>query len=176
MHSMADVLQPLLPWTPALMAPPTSSPTPPIDGDSLRVTEEYSARNAAHPKGRVSLEDIEAEIACVHYVNAGDAVEDSGMDPTSSERRLTLAFLSLANGFCVVGKSAPMDPANFDTAKGQRFAYEDGVRQIWPLMAYSRLDHAPRDARDDDPVHVALDDEDDEDDEDEDLREPETGD
>jgi hypothetical protein len=153
---------------------PTSSPTPQIEGDSLRVTDDYSAARAPHPTSRVSLDDIEAEITCVHYLNAGEAVLDTGMDPTTSEGRVTIALLTMANSFVVVGKSAPMDPANFDPEKGKRFAYEDAVRQLWPLMAYSRLDRAPVTLRDDDPVHVLLADEEDEDDED--PGEPESGD
>jgi hypothetical protein len=143
------------------MAP---SPGQHVEGDSLKVTDDYSAANAANPAGRISLEDIEARVWVVHYLNAGDAVTDSGMDPSGAERRLTLALLTLDNGFCVVGKSAPMDPANFDQTKGQRFAYEDAVRQLWPLMAFSRLDNAPAVGDDVDDVAFC------------DLREPETGD
>lgn len=157
------------------MASASTPPLVPPEGDSLRVTDEYSARNAAHPAGRISLDDIEAEIVCVHYLNGGEAVLDTGMDPTAAEGRLTLALLTLANRFCVVGKSAPMDPANFDPEKGKRFAYEDAVRQLWPLMAYSRLDRQPISLRDDDPVHVLLGDEDDDPDPTS-LPEPETGD
>jgi hypothetical protein len=40
-----------------------------------------------------------------------------------------------------------MSAANFDAAKGRQFAYEDAVRQMWPLEAYARLEHQRRNDR-----------------------------
>ncbi len=43
----------------------------------------------------------------------------------------------MQNGFTVIGKSAPASPENFDPEKGKRFAYEDAVKQLWPLEGYA---------------------------------------
>lgn len=53
-----------------------------------------------------------------------------------------LCVLVMRNGFTVLGKSAPLDPQNFDAELGKKFAYDDAIRQVWPLMAFSRLDAA----------------------------------
>jgi hypothetical protein len=139
------------------------------EGDSLKITEEYSASNAAFP--RISVDDITDRIAVSHYLNLGRAVALSDLVPAEAEHRVTLCALTLDNGFVVIGKSAPMDPRNFDADKGRRFAYEDAIRQIWPLMAFSALDAMPINIanpmsqpagslrnRDDDPPHSLADD------------------
>ena len=46
----------------------------------------------------------------------------------------------MRNGFVVIGKSAPAAPKNFDAEKGRTFAYEDAVRQLWPLMGFALRD------------------------------------
>ena len=43
----------------------------------------------------------------------------------------------MRNGFTVIGKSAPASPENFDAAKGKLFAYEDAIKQLWPLEGYA---------------------------------------
>jgi hypothetical protein len=48
----------------------------------------------------------------------------------------------MRNGFVVIGKSAPLDPANFNDELGRKFSYEDCIRQLWPLYAFSRLETA----------------------------------
>jgi len=44
------------------------------------------------------------------------------------------------NGFTLIGKSAPASPDNFDPVLGRKLAYEDAVRQLWPLMGYALRD------------------------------------
>ncbi|RVT96420.1 hypothetical protein EOD42_14460 [Rhodovarius crocodyli] len=73
----------------------------------------------AHP--RVTKEHIEAQIMTVDYIYEG---------------QLTICIISMKNGFRLVGKSAPADPANFNAEVGQRYAYEDAFRQAWPLEGY----------------------------------------
>ena len=46
----------------------------------------------------------------------------------------------MKNGFTLVGKSAPASPENFDPEKGREFAYQDAIRQAWPLMGFSLRD------------------------------------
>jgi len=131
-------LQQHLPWTPPLS--PSPDQTLPRAGDSLRVTEAYSASKSTAP--RISLDMIEAYIADIRYLNLGDAIERVGGGATGPHFRVTVCILTMRNDFVVIGKSAPMDPANFDHAKGRRFAYEDAIRQLWPLMAFAALDRA----------------------------------
>ena len=106
--------------------------------NSLSATEALSAKGATHP--RVSLADIEAAIAGENYLNAGDAAERVGQPATAPMHLMTLCFLTMRNGFVVVGKSAPASPENFDAEKGRIFAREDAIRQLWPLMGFALRD------------------------------------
>jgi hypothetical protein len=36
-----------------------------------------------------------------------------------------------------VGKSAPANAENFDAEVGKQLAYEDAIRQLWPLLGYA---------------------------------------
>ena len=73
---------------------------------------------------RVTLESIKAKIVEKEFVRPDFAPE------------LTVCMAKLENGFVIVGKSAPADPANFDAELGEKFALEDCIRQIWPLEGY----------------------------------------
>ena len=50
--------------------------------------------------------------------------------------RTTICTLMLENGYSVHGYSACVDPAEFDINLGRFYAFEDAVRQIWPLEGY----------------------------------------
>ena len=91
--------------------------------DALEMSDALSAAVQKTPN-RVSLDQIRDKIEHIDYFHP------------ERHPHMTIALLTLANGFVVIGKSAPADPANFDLAVGQQFAYEDAVRQIWPLEAY----------------------------------------
>jgi hypothetical protein len=113
---------------------------------SLETTERAAAENAAL-KGnapRVSLETIEASIAYRYDTtggkivafdprNAGQVVSGQAM----SLNVLSVCILVMKNGFCVIGKSAPAVGSNYDEQLGKNFAYEDAVRQLWPMMGYA---------------------------------------
>ena len=109
--------------------------------DSLETTDQAAAKVAIAP--RVRLADIEAAIAKRFDVIGFDAVH--GAAARHSEVGESLAILSLCilvmkNGFTVVGKSAPASRENFDARLGIAFAYEDCIRQLWPLMGYALRD------------------------------------
>lgn len=70
---------------------------------------------------KVSKYTIEANIASINYF----------MDDV-----LTIAVITMRNGFKFVGKSAPASPENFDAEVGKTFAYEDAFRQIWSHEGY----------------------------------------
>ena len=103
---------------------------------SLEATESECAANAVAP--RVSLADIEAAISQRYYTTADRAVES--VSPTlpgnSPLNLLTLCIVVMSNGFVVIGKSAPASPENFNAELGKKLAYEDAVRQIWPLLGF----------------------------------------
>jgi hypothetical protein len=71
---------------------------------------------------KVTLADIKAKIATAVYFQ--------------HDATLTLCILTMRNGFHVVGTSAPASAENFDPRVGERLAYENAVRQIWPLEGY----------------------------------------
>jgi len=105
--------------------------------------EEVERRSAALYKApRVSLDDIKAAIACRYDLRADEAV--SGMSPPAPVvdplKVLSICILVMKNGFTVIGKSAPASPDNFDAEYGKTLAYEDAIRQVWPLMGFSLRD------------------------------------
>jgi len=100
--------------------------------DSLKVTDDASAAVATHP--RVSLADIKASIASIHYGRGNIITMDA------EDAILTICLLKMKNGFIVIGKSAPASPENFNREVGEGFAYEDAVRQLWPLMGFALRD------------------------------------
>lgn len=104
--------------------------------ESLVATDKYSAAGAVAP--RVALRDIEGRIDNVVFFTGGDAARTFGV-PTGFPRgldTLTICLVTMKNGFTVVGKSAPASPENFDMMKGRELAYEDAIRQLWPLEGY----------------------------------------
>jgi hypothetical protein len=99
------------------------------------VTEDELIKRAAD-KGnneRVSLEKLNENIASEHYYNPEE------LHP------LTICVLKLANGFMVMGHSAPAMEGNFDEAIGRRLAREQAVKQIWQLMGYALKERTHRD-------------------------------
>lgn len=95
-----------------------------MESNTLRETEAESAAKAVAP--RVTLDSMTAKIAIEQYVLVDEI--------------LTICILKMANGFYVVGESAPASPANFDAQLGRKFAYENAIRQLWKLEGYSLRD------------------------------------
>lgn len=91
---------------------------------SLRATDDESKAVQKTPN-RVSLDSMEAKVVSVSYWHppCGD--------------HMTIAAVEMENGFILVGKTAPADPENFDAKLGEKFAYEDALRQLWPLEGYA---------------------------------------
>ena len=108
--------------------------------DSLQVTDQQSAAVAVAP--RVTLQDIEDSIAEKYIGTAGEAVRlfNPGEIYHTVLDILTVCILVMKNGFTVIGKSAPASVENFNKELGAKFAYEDAVRQLWPLMGYALRD------------------------------------
>lgn len=87
---------------------------------------------------RISLDDLKKRIVGEFYFRGSDPLVHMlcPADVRIALNVLTLCILVLDNGWTIVGKSAPASPANFDSEKGQLFAYEDALRQLWPLEGY----------------------------------------
>jgi hypothetical protein len=110
---------------------------------SLQATEKECAANAVAP--RVSLADIQLAIERCFYFTGGEAAR--AYDPATAREQavssldpLTICIVVMRNGFSVIGKSAPASPANYNAELGRKLAYEDAVRQIWPLMGFALRD------------------------------------
>lgn len=108
-----------------------------MESAALEVTEKYSAARSTAP--RVSLDDMKAKIVDETYFTLGDALRgmDTGVPLHPALNILTLCVLVMQNGFTIIGKSAPASPENFDPEKGKVFAYEDAIKQLWPLEGYA---------------------------------------
>lgn len=110
--------------------------------ESVRATEAASAAVAVSHTTRVSLADIEASIAYEFTFRGNDPLVNAGYtdvhaDAVASLSLLTICVIVMRNGFTVIGKSAPADAVNFNPELGKKFAREDAVRQLWPLMGYA---------------------------------------
>lgn len=109
--------------------------------DSLQASDAAAAAVAVAP--RVTLANIEGAIASSHYFTGRQAVILTGPpgQPVPNELgTLTICLLVMKNGFTVIGKSAPASPENFNADLGRKFAYDDAVRQLWPLMGFALRD------------------------------------
>lgn len=105
---------------------------------SLAVTDAAAAQVQVAP--RVALSDIEAAIAAKYEFTAGNAVSALNMPTVDELAILSICVLVMKNGFTVLGKSAPASAANFNADLGRKFAYEDAIRQLWPLMGFALRD------------------------------------
>lgn len=72
---------------------------------------------------KVTIQSILDKVKAVRYTLLDDG-------------RTTICQLTLENGYTVLGQASVVDIANFDLAKGQKFAFDDAVRQVWPLEGY----------------------------------------
>jgi hypothetical protein len=104
----------------------------------------------------VTESDIEANIVYETSFIAIDAIDDMiqrgrGLRCPPYNARKTLSILTVCiivmrNGFKSIGASAPLSADNFDVELGRKFAREDAIRKIGPLMGYALLDRLAGDA------------------------------
>lgn len=76
---------------------------------------------------RITLADLRARVNNVEYIHRGV---------------LTIAIVQLDNAYFLVGKSAPVDPTNYNEEYGRNLAFDDALRQAWPLLAFAWLEGA----------------------------------
>ena len=89
--------------------------------DLLNDKERDAKLNARPTLNHLTIDQIKAKVVDAQYINEGV---------------LTLAILTLENGYIVTGQSACADPMNFDLDLGKRLAFDDAVKKIWPLEGY----------------------------------------
>ena len=107
-----------------------------------------------HP--RITVADIEAEIASEHYFTAAQGVSGANHVIHNENERgplslLTFCVLVLRNGFTVTGESACASPANFNAKIGQRAARDAAINKAWQLLGFrlrDKLAARPADFRD----------------------------
>lgn len=83
--------------------------------------EEADAILETRTAPRITRESIEAGIADITFFFKG---------------QLTVCVVTMDNGFMCVGKAAPASPENFNQQLGEKFAYEDCIKQLFPLEGY----------------------------------------
>lgn len=118
---------------------------------SIEETEAASAAVVKNPANRVSLADIEANILWERTFSGAPFLCTNSIDPAicptiayGAINTLTICVIVLRNGFTIIGKSAPADPDNFNRDLSCKFAREDAIRQIWPLMGYAKREELAR--------------------------------
>lgn len=74
-------------------------------------------------RSSVSLSDIQAKIKRTVYTVLPDTTT-------------TVCQLFMENGYVILGTSACVDPAKFNKALGEKYAYEDAINKAWPLEGY----------------------------------------
>lgn len=102
---------------------------------SLEVTDAQSAAVQKTPN-RVPLVKIEELIAMEYIFTGGDAIRGMGLPDVKSLDHVTYCVLVFKNGYASIGQSAPADPANFNPEVGRKFAREDAIRKMWPVLGY----------------------------------------
>jgi len=93
---------------------------------------------------RVTLTDLEANIASEYYFTAEDGITGAehfkNLPQCVYEKSLSLltfCVLVLKNGFTVTGESACAIPENFDAEVGRKIARANAVSKMWPIMGYA---------------------------------------
>lgn len=90
---------------------------------------------------KVTMQDIEDNIASEWYLNAGDDMPVTSYQPPVPVDHplflLTICVLVLRNGFTVTGESACVSPENFDADMGRKIARQHAIDKVWPLMGYA---------------------------------------
>jgi hypothetical protein len=71
---------------------------------------------------KVTMERLERLIKTKEYIRLG--------------QKTTICFITMTNGFEIIGKSACVDPANFDKAVGEFWALHDAMDKLAQLEGY----------------------------------------
>jgi hypothetical protein len=72
---------------------------------------------------RITVADMQAKVKSSTYTRLPDSTT-------------TVCQITLENGYTLVGTSACVDPAKFNQALGEQYAYEKAFNQLWDLEGY----------------------------------------
>ena len=88
---------------------------------------------------RITLHWIKQQVIYEGYFTLDTVIPDRNVSLRVAEalKVMTICVLVANNGWVVIGKTAAVDPANFDAELGKKFAYDDAIRQFWPLWAFA---------------------------------------
>lgn len=78
------------------------------------------------PAPRITMEFIKQRIMSYGFMRM-----DNLGSPT-----VTVCNIIIDNGFSVRGESACVNEANYDKAIGEKLAYEDAFKKLWPLFGF----------------------------------------
>jgi hypothetical protein len=91
----------------------------------LSDTEFKMALERSPSPNRVTPEYLQSRIAQVEFYG-----------PHLFGGTMTICKIILDNGFTVTGKSACADPLNYNQEIGEKIAYENAEKEIWPLLGF----------------------------------------
>lgn len=83
---------------------------------------ELNEKLEQSPAPRVTEDMMKSRIADTTFHKIGDTV--------------TVAHIVLDNGYSVRGESACVNPENYNQEIGEKIAYENAFRQLWPLFGF----------------------------------------
>lgn len=102
---------------------PDYIPEPPPEqpnGPALTMTEA-NAKIEQSTAPRVTETSIRDKIVSVQYI---------------THEVMTICIIGMRTGYNVVGTSSPISRANYKKDVGERIAYDNAFRQLWPLEGY----------------------------------------
>lgn len=88
----------------------------------MMTDDDLKAALAASPDERVNEDYMTSRIVETKCFRVGHTV--------------TVCQVVLDNGYTVLGQSACVDPANYNASIGEQLAYDDVIRQLWPLFGF----------------------------------------
>lgn len=109
-----------------------------------------------HDAPRVTREAIEAAIVAVEHLGPGDMTNGRsimvtpGMSKEGCERyvvqakRVTFCIITFDTGAIVTGQSICAHIDNYDRIKGEAAAFEDAIKNAWPLFGFALADRLGR--------------------------------
>ena len=95
-----------------------------MTADKFISEQELEKKIESTPAPRVTKEQIEARIEKIHTAKL----------PWSET--VTICEIKLDNGFSVRGESACVNPENYDKEIGDKIAYDNAFRQLWPYFGF----------------------------------------
>lgn len=88
----------------------------------LITNEKLDELLAASPAERVTPDYIKSRLGVPIFTRFSETV--------------TICHLCVDNGFSVRGESACVSPENYNQEIGEKIAYENAFRQLWPLFGF----------------------------------------